>query len=197
MGMEFDITMQPGVETYKGVTIDSGFFAISMTDPNSPQAQMIDAMYGGGFEFRWAVVDQYCVEAVGGDVEKGIHELIDDVQAGPVKPVQPGVQAALNLIPDALQNDFVGTFNVVNMMNMVGKMFAGIEEADVPFKDMNFTSQSNIVFAGTAADGTMRFEAAVPKEHLQELMQVIQTIQQLEMQKQQESAPAQQEPQTF
>lgn len=80
-GMNFEVSTQPEIETYKGVSIDAATFGIQVTDPNTPQSKMLEAMYGGGIDYRWAVVDGgYCVYAAGGAVENAIHQLIDDVK---------------------------------------------------------------------------------------------------------------------
>jgi len=57
LGIEMGFTIERGVGSYKGVSIDSAKLVMKSTDPNLPQGQMIDAMYGDGFEYRWAIVD--------------------------------------------------------------------------------------------------------------------------------------------
>lgn len=201
-GMTFDVSTQPEIETYKGVSIDAATFGIQMTDPNTQQAKMVEAMYGGGIDYRWAVVDGYCVYAAGGAVENAIHQLIDDVKAGGVKPVNPAVQSALAMIPNAQQSDFAGTFNMLNTMNIFGKMMTGVKDANMPFPDMNFTSTSNIAFAGTAGDGKLEVQTVLPKEHLQEIATMMASFQppqpQPQAQPQPDSAvPAEEDPKTF
>ena len=47
MGMEATCTIKRGADSYKGVSINSAKLVMKPTDTNSPQRQMIAAMYGG------------------------------------------------------------------------------------------------------------------------------------------------------
>ena len=69
-----------GVENYKGVSIDSAKLTMKSTQEGTPQAQMIQNMYGEGFDYRWGITKGLLVCAVGGDVDSEIHQLIDQVQ---------------------------------------------------------------------------------------------------------------------
>ncbi|MGB2808029.1 MAG: hypothetical protein WBC22_09820, partial [Sedimentisphaerales bacterium] len=82
LGIEMGFTIKRGIGSYKGVSIDSAKLVMKSTDPNLPQGQMIDAMYGDGFEYRWAIVDGLWVCTIGGDVDSAIRKLIDEVKAG-------------------------------------------------------------------------------------------------------------------
>ncbi|MHC4313375.1 MAG: hypothetical protein ACYSW3_13025 [Planctomycetota bacterium] len=57
LGFEMGFTIKRGVSSYKGVSIDTAKLVMKSTDPNLPQGQMVDAMYGDGFEYKWAIVD--------------------------------------------------------------------------------------------------------------------------------------------
>ncbi|MHC4659369.1 MAG: hypothetical protein ACYS83_09390, partial [Planctomycetota bacterium] len=56
-GLKPTFTLSRGADSYKGVSIDSAKLIMAPTDANSPQAQMIVAMYGDGFNYRWATVN--------------------------------------------------------------------------------------------------------------------------------------------
>ena len=97
-GMKTGFTIKRAVDNYKSVSIDSSKFTIKSTDPNSPEGQMINAMYGEGFDYRWAVVDDLCVSVMGGDVDSEIRKLIDHVKAGGPKQLPNEMKTAMSLM---------------------------------------------------------------------------------------------------
>ena len=191
-GLEMDVKVKRGVGTYKGVRIDSAKIAFKMGEEDSPQSRMIEGMFGDGLRYRWALVDDYCVYAIGGDTDKTIRQLIDQIRAGIPKEIGSEMNKALNIIPDSGQADLVGTLNYVRMLNMVSA-FIGIPEG-VDFPKLDVPTKSNIAFAGRAADGRMTFQVALPKQHLQEIItafekfipQIVQQQQQQRQKKRQE-----------
>lgn len=176
MGMETSFTITRGVDSYKGVSIDSAKLVMKSTDPNSPQGQMIEQMYGDGFEYRWGIVDKLCVYAICGDVDLAIRELIDKAKVGAPKQMAAEMKAALTLLPQAGKADFVATYNYLRLFKMVTAM------APVPMPQMDVPIKSNIVFAGKIGDGRMAIDVALPKEHLTEIMTAFMMIQQQKMQ---------------
>jgi len=172
MGVETSLTIQRGVDSYKDVSIDSAKFTMKSTDANSPQGQMINAMYGGGFDYRWGMVDGLWVCTIGGNADLAIRELIDQVKAGGPKQIGDEMKAALALLPEADKADFVVTYNFLRLFKMATAMIP------VPIPQMDFPTKSNIVLAGKAGNGKMVVDIALPKEHLTEIMAVFQMIQQ-------------------
>jgi len=173
LGMKISFKLKRGVDNYKGLSIDSATFAIKSTEPNSPQGQMINAIYGEGLEYRWAFVDGLLVVVMGGDIDSAIRELIDEVKAGGPKQLADEMKAALALIPGANKADFVGTYNFLRLFGMVGAMMP----MPTPFPNMDISTKSNIVFAGKVGKGKMTFEIAMPKEHLMEMIGMFQQMQ--------------------
>ncbi len=174
LGIEMGFTIERGVGSYKGVSIDLAKLVIKSTDPNLPQGQMIDAMYGDGFEYRWAIVDRLWVCTIGGDVDSAIRKLIDEVKAGGPEQMAAEMKAALTLLPDAGKADFMGTYNFLRLFKMAGAMAGAFMPAPMPLAQMDIPTKSNIVFAGKVSNGKMRFEIALPKEHLTEIMAAFQ-----------------------
>ena len=170
LGMQTNFNVKLEAEHYKGVSIDAGMFAIKPTDMNSPQAQMIAAMYGDGFDYRWAIVDGLCVGASGGEASSAVRKLIDQAKTGGPKQMPAEIKAASELLPTAQKADLMFTFNILRMFKMVAAF------APVPLPQMEFQSKSNMVFAGKAADGKLRIDMALPKEHLAEIMTAVQTM---------------------
>jgi len=183
MGMEMSFTVMQGVDRYKGVSIDSAKLAMKSTDANSPQGQMINAMYGDGFNYRWGMVDRLCVMAIGGDVDSVIRELIDEVKAGSPKQMAPEMKAALALLPEASKADFIATYNFLRWLKMLGA-FAPVP---MPPAQMDIPTKSNIVFAGKTGNGRMVVDIALPKEHLTEMMAAFQIMMQQKQQRKPDS----------
>jgi len=179
MGMEAACTIKRGAYSYKGVSIDSAKVVTKSTDPNSPQAQMLAAMYGGGLEYRWAIVDRLCVFAVGGDADSAIRALIDQVKAGGPKQLGSEMKAALALLPDAGKADVMGTFNYVRMFKMMPAMMGAM--MPVPMPQIDIPTKSNFAFAGSVGNGKLTFDIAIPKQHLTEIMAAFQMMMQQQM----------------
>ncbi len=172
MGMETSFEMTKGTDNYNGVSIDSAKFTIKSTDANSPQGQMINKMYGEGFDYRWGVVNGMCVMAFGGDVNANIRKLIDQVKSGAVP--QPGgeITSAMSLVPQAENADFMVTYNVPRLFKMASAF------APIPMPQVDIQSKSNIVIAGKADNGKMTVNVAIPKQHIMEIMSVVMAMQQ-------------------
>jgi len=174
MGMETSYAVKRDVDSYQGISIDSGRFVIKSTVPDSPQGQMINAMYGEGFDYRWAMVDGMCVCVAGGNVDSSIRQLIDQVKAGGPKQMASEMKTALALIPQADKADFVGTYNIPRLFKIIGVMTT----MPMPMPQMDISTKSNIAFAGNIANGKMALEVALPKEHLMEMIAMFQKMQQ-------------------
>jgi hypothetical protein len=166
-GMEMDVKINRGAGNYKGVTIDAAKVNFKISD-KSMQSQMIAEMFGDGLDYSWAFVNNNCVYTIGGDADKMIRELIDQVKAGGPKKINAEMKAAMDAIPGSKQADVVGTFNYVRAINMVIRFIAeGADSAD------QVQSQSSIAFAGQATEhGKMKLQMVLPKKHLQEIQSV-------------------------
>ena len=163
-GMEMDVKINRGAGNYKGVTIDAAKVNFKMSD-KSMQSQMIGKMFGDGLDYSWAFVNNNCVYTIGGDADKMIRELIDQVKAGGPKKIGAEMKAAMDAIPGSEQADAVGTFNYVRAINMATRfMVEGADSAD------QVQTQSSIAFAGrTTENGKMKLQYVLPKKHLQEI----------------------------
>jgi hypothetical protein len=168
LGLKPTFTLSRGADSYKGVSIDSAKLVMKSTDPNSPQAQMIVAMYGDGFNYRWGAVDGLWVCAYGGKVDSPIRELIDLVKAGGPKQMAAEIKTALALLPDADKADFFVTYNYVRLLKMLPAMMGAM--MPVPMPEIDIPTKSNIVLAGKIGGGKMTIDIALPKEHLTEIV---------------------------
>ena len=181
LGMDTSFTVKRGIDNYKGVSIDSAKLMMKSTQAGSPQAQMINNMYGEGFDYRWGLVKGLFVCAVGGDVDSEIRKLIDQVQADSAKQIGSETKAALALLPEANKADFLITFNLLRVFKMATAM------VPMPIPPMDAPTKSNIVIAGKAGDGKLVVDIAVPKEHLTEIMGAFMMMQQPQMQQMQQN----------
>jgi hypothetical protein len=166
MGFEMDYVMQMNLYEYKGAKVNSAVLTFESTDPDSQEAQIIEKMYGDGFEYRWAIVDGLCVEAIAGDVEAAIKQLIDEVKAGGSSEPASDIKQAVAMLGDG-SDDFFGTFNVVRMLKMMSVT------PSFPVKDISVQSNSNIAFGGKIGNGKILFKVAVPKAHITEVMTAV------------------------
>jgi hypothetical protein len=178
LGMKMDINVKRGASKYNEVSIDSAKLVIRSTEPDSEQGRMIEAMYGDGFEYRWAVVDGHAVYVVGGDADAQIRTLIDQVKAGGPKKLGAEMKTAITLLGKQGRNDFVGTFNYVRFLNMIASMMQGLPTPGPAMPPIDMKSKSNVAFAGGVAKGKLSTQAAIPKEHLTELVTAFGMMQQ-------------------
>ena len=166
MGLEMNYVTQMNVYEYKGAKVNSAALTFKSTDPNSQVAQIIEKMYGDGFEYRWAIVDGLCVEAIAGDVNAAIKQMIDEVKAGGSSEAASDIKQAVAMLGDGA-DDFFGTFNVVRMLKTMSAM------PSFPIKDITIESKNNIAFGGKIGNGKVVFKVAVPKAHISEVLTVV------------------------
>ena len=172
MGLEMSFEINRGCGCYKGVLIDSAKLEIKSTEPNLPQAQMMNLMFGDGFNYRWAVVDRLFVCAVSKDADSAIRRMIDQVKAGGPKKMPDEMKAALTLLPEADKADFVATYNYLRLFKIIGAIIP------IPIPQMNIPTKSNIVIAGKTGNGKLVVDIALPKEHLMEMVGAFMKMQQ-------------------
>jgi len=178
MGMETGFTLKRGAENYKGVSIDAAKLSMKYTDTNSPQAKVLEAMYGGGFEYRWAIVNGLWVCRISGD-PNAVYKLIDQVKAGAPAQVCSEMQKAIAVIPDAGSKDAIVTYNYLRLMKMMQAF-----SPQLPFTMPDVPSKSNLVFAHKIDNGSLTIDFALTKEHLSEMMTAFQMMMQQQMQQQ-------------
>jgi len=63
------------------------------------------------------------------------------------------------------------TFNALRMMGMAAAI------APIPVPQSQMPSRSNMALAGTAGDGKLKIDLAVPKQHVQEIMGLVMQMQ--------------------
>lgn len=170
MGMVIAMEVNTAAFTYKGVSIDSA--TLNMTpEPGTPNSEMITAMYGQGFEYRWGCTDGVFLCSVGTDADSEIKELIDLAKAGGYKDIASEMKMAMDITTDPDSAELIGTFNCVRMLQMVTNMVANVmPDLPKPSPIDDLKSKSNMAFAAHIANGAMTFEIAMPKAHLNEII---------------------------
>lgn len=171
MGIETSFAVKHGVDNYNGVSIDAATLGMKVTDTNLPEANMIDAMYGKGLEYRWAIVNGLWVCKISSD-PNAIYKLIDQVKAGPPAQVCSEMQKAMSIIPDVNNEDIVATYNYLRLMKCMQAF------APMPFTIPDISSKSNLVFAGRIDKSSLILDMALPKEHLSEMVMAFQAMMQ-------------------
>jgi hypothetical protein len=164
--LQCSLIVKRGVENYNGVSIDSAVVSIKSADANSPEAQMIKQMYGDGITYRWAIVNNLFVCALGGDIDAKLKKLIDQVKAGGPTQVCSEVKDALALLPGSEKADFVATFNLVRCFDFLPIVMPMMPKINIPTK-------SNLVFAGRIDNGSATIDIAIPKTHLMEITRAV------------------------
>ncbi|NQV31102.1 MAG: hypothetical protein HQ515_00320 [Phycisphaeraceae bacterium] len=185
MGIEMGYSVDYAASTYKGVSIDSARLTMKSSQPENPMGKIVDGMYGGGFDYRWAIVNKTCAVAVGGDVDSQIRQMIDRIKAGTHQTMGTEMRTAFSVLPGADQADFVMTYNYVRLFSMVGA-FAEIMGEEAP--DIDVKSTSHLSIAGWGGENRARFDVAIPKQHVMEMISVFSSLQQAQKNKQQNQA---------
>ncbi len=162
-GMKMDFKVQHSADTYQGVSIDSANVTFTLGGLDSLQTQMMQNLYNG-LEYRMATVGRLGVMAIGADADAKVRKLIDLAKAGGARPAGAEITAAIEALPEAMNADFVATYNIVRMLGMVQATMPK------PLSAESFASESNMIIASSMGTGKASFRLALPKEHLTEIV---------------------------
>lgn len=193
LGKKFDLRIgfdfKRNVTTYKDVPIDSVNVTLQALDPNAPQAKHMQAVFGGGFNLRLAVVNNLLLYALAADPEKEIRTLIDQTLSGPPSQVPSEVQAALQLLPEGKTANFFGTYSIVRWLQLASR-FAPMP---LPIPSGEMPTQSNVAFGGHFGDNRLLTNIVIPKQQVLDVMAMVMKMQQekmQEMQKEKQEKPS-------
>lgn len=176
LGFRMRFDFEPEAETYENVSIDAVQIAIQPADPNMPEGQAITRMLGERLDLRLATVNNLLLYTLSPEPQQEIRSLIDQARADPPPPVPGEVQAALQLIPDARQAEFFGTYNYARAIQMsLAFLPISLPRVQVP-------SQSNIALAGDVGDARLLMNMAIPKQHVLEIVKVFAQLQEQQQQ---------------
>ncbi len=178
-GMNMDIQLDKNTSKYKNTNINSLKYAFKAQDPNSSEAQIIKSMFGDGINAKYAIVNNLTLYALGGDNAATINQLIDKTKS-PSLTTSEELKKALSLIQDSENADIFATFNIIRIIKAVIS-FVPMATPQIP----DIPTTSNIVLAAKADNGQMKLDVAVPKDHVKEIMTLVQTMQMQQMQQSQ------------
>lgn len=175
-----DFSVDRAVEDYRGVVIDAALLGFETDDPNSEMEKIVGAIYGNGFEYRWATTNGLYLCAIGGDSEVKIKSLIDTVLDGTAGQIQPEISNALALLEESDKCTFIGTYNFVKHMQMSVSFLANMANMasveNLEIFEMDFSSESAASFGATLGSSQMDLQVAVPKEHVIEAKRAVENI---------------------
>ncbi|MHC4388121.1 MAG: anti-sigma factor family protein, partial [Planctomycetota bacterium] len=182
MGVEYRYEINEAAYDYNGVSIDVGKFVMEPNDPNSMYGTLIDQMYHGGFDFRYAIVNGLWLCVFGADCNSTMQELIDQAKAGGPEEMPPETASALEFLTQSETAEFKGTVNIIRYLNMAASMLASVDmsqpgQVGPPIVPVDIATSSNVAFAGTVGNGKIAFEIAMPKQHLSEIKAGLMTMQ--------------------
>jgi hypothetical protein len=187
MGLKMQLDIKRNASTYKGVPIDALRVNVQALDANSPQAQIVKAIYGAGFDARLAFMGNLLLEAVAQNPDQVIQGMIDQAQSSGTPQVASDVQAALQLLPNAKQATFFGTLNFLRALPIVTSFLP----MPVQLPPAEVSPQSSVAFASHVGDGRLLSELAVPKQHVLDVVTFIGKIREQEQKQKQQEAEKQ------
>ncbi len=179
VGYAMTLDHRANAQTYKGVSIDESKLSLAtdaLFSEYSPEVQVLRRLYGEGWDYRWAMVDNACLNSVGGDADKTIRQMIDGVRAGKGKVVQSETKAAMALLPDVDKADLFLTVNAIRLFALVAEQAPGrLPKVELP------PSKSNLILASRVGEGKASMDLVLPKAHLIEIMGLVQRLLMREM----------------
>jgi hypothetical protein len=173
-GMRVRAKVESDTETYRGVRVNAARLTFETGDEDSPPAQMLKAMWGGGFDYRWGVTDGHCVYVIGKDADEHARRLIDQVKAGGAKGVCAEMKAALEALADSDKADAVGTFNYVRMLNATMGALPLPDGTKMP--SLNVPTEHNVAFAVFSRADGFAVELVLPRKHVMEIKSAFETL---------------------
>lgn len=180
MGIKFTLDVERDAETYKGVPITTMKFDMTPTDANSPEAAVLDTLYGNGFNVRIAATDGLLAYVLAEDSDPIIHELIDKIKAGAPGSGPAQMQTGMQLIPGSDKADFFVTYNLLQ----VAKLGLSMNPMPLPIPMPNVPSQSQtgMAIAGNVANGKIMVDVALPPQQVSQMIQWVTAMQMQQMQ---------------
>jgi peroxiredoxin len=186
-----------GVETYKNVRIDTLQMPF-VDDPNNVELAMLGQMYDAeGFVYYIALKENLLFTTIGPDALKDIKTMIDTAS---YSTPRGELEKAFTIVgPAARQAD---TLASINLLKLLKGLFEMMDQAMSPFtggggmfgkmkQALDLQTQSCMAFCARIDNGKISFRAALPKQHLTEVITAAMEIQQQIMQQQMEMMQSQ------
>ncbi len=184
MGMNMDFTYAESVEKHKGTDIGLYQFKFSISDPNDPAANAMQAMYGKqGMQYPVAITPDRFIITMGPDAMNQIKSLIDNTVPG---AAAGDIKIALDTIPNSAKADMVMSINIPHLMKgmtEMGQQFAAQSGNEMPdfWEGIQVNTTSAMAAGAVVENGRVRGTLMLPKQHLTETVQVFMQVQQKTM----------------
>ena len=148
--------------------------SINVVDPNNPAATVAKSMYGNTFETCWGYAGN--LVATGSDKDT-VRKLLAKIKTRSAKKEPADIAKAFDLIPDIRESDIFGTYNYINSMKMSANLMPDEKTKELFNKAFsNIETKSYFVYSLNLADRNLTTTLALPKEHIQEIMQGFMTL---------------------
>lgn len=210
MGLDAKFSFQTGVETYKDVQIDKAMVQFEMPeDATQEQKAAMEAMYGEkGLEYPFVITDKALFLAMGPNAMGELKSLIDQSKAAGTQQAPADIQTAQKFLANTETADMLMTLDLLELMKGMAGMMQTMQQAapeqpqGMPnfaamFEGIPMDSQSAMALALRAEEGKLKFQYALPKQHLMEITNVFMQIQQKIMMQQMQQGEEQQPDEGF
>jgi len=174
LGIELQATARRNAATHNGVQIDSATVTLRSAQGETRADKVLTGLYGETIEYRWALVNNMAVYAVGGDADREIRDLIDHVRARP-EQLSDEVRGAISHLRNSENADVIGTCNLVRLIQ-TGMAAIRRQAAEETAPAAQIESQSNLAFAARIRDGRVIAQSVLPKQHLLELREIAERL---------------------
>lgn len=186
--LPMSLELQPAAMQLAGTEVDMVKFDMKQpvaVDANDPQAQgmkLAADMYKNA-AYNLAFVNDMMLFYMGPDYEDKMAGLIDKTKR--FIPVRPSgdMKTVIQTLPGAAGADFVASFNILRAMTGGLYFMPHIKQANPHAAEMLEKiaqsppqSQSCLAAAGTVGDGSITTEIALPRQHLLEIVEYVNTM---------------------
>ncbi|AQQ71963.1 hypothetical protein SMSP2_02342 [Limihaloglobus sulfuriphilus] len=184
LGFKLDFAIEKDAFEIEGHPVDRAKLNITMLEQDSNEAQAIKKIFGEGLEYYWTVSDQLWLCTVGSGGRERLAAMLSEQ---PTPAAQPFLDA-LSKVVDYQTADMAGTYNYAQALLWSLDFAQVLGETEIDTSQL--TCDSRISFASKFLDNGAKFEAAVPKEHIKEIVDIFMKLKELESQKKPENQPA-------
>lgn len=178
LGVSVESSKPQKLFTHQGVDVQAVTQKITFDDANDPDLQMAATMVSEETSLLWAVMGKTLVSAVGPGCDDQIKGLIDKAKKGLTGSASAELKTLLGYLGESKDVDIVATYNYAKIISLVAATMP------IPVPQMEIPIKTPLVLAAKSRKGTIFGELAVPKPHLQEVMQFVQMMMMQQMQSQ-------------
>ena len=190
------VSYSEDISRHNGASIDRMLISFNYPD-NTPEGQAVNSMYDDGMDYRIAYKDNVDITVMGPYADENIIKTLDNINA--TEPAGD-IKTVLEYLPEAESSTFMGSFNALRLLEGVS---GAVKSLPMPapqallvsalFDDLGQGEpQSCLGFAGNMDDGHLDVHIVLPKEHLGEIIPVINQIKQRQQHMMEQQMPGHQ-----